>query len=75
MDEVFLEASEAHQQAQIDRAVEACRKAAPERTLPAVGICHNCGDEVGVGETFCAYVAPGETAAACLIDWRARTGR
>ncbi|WP_018991288.1 zinc-ribbon domain-containing protein [Aromatoleum toluclasticum] len=75
MDENFIESSEAHQLAMLDSAIESCRRAAPARALPAVGLCHNCGDEVPEGATFCAYVAPGEHESACLIDWRARSGR
>lgn len=75
MDENFIEASEAHQAAMLERRIAECRLAAPARALQPVGVCHNCGDEVQEGETFCAYVAPGEKEPACLVDWRARTGR
>lgn len=75
MDEVFIESSEAHQQAMLEAAIAACRRAAPARELQPVGVCHNCEDPVPPGAVFCAYVAPGEREPACLIDWRARTGR
>lgn len=75
MDENFIEIAEALQQSMVDEAVDACRRAAPAQPLSPIGVCHNCHDPVPDGAVFCDYVEPGERDPACLIDWRARTGR
>jgi RNA polymerase-binding transcription factor DksA len=47
------------------------KKTGPQ--LEAIGVCHNCGDEIAVGTLFCAPLGAGLSE--CQMDYERRAKR